>query len=269
MKLLKKIACLSLAISAISHNCYSLDIPYKSVYDGRVRFVNYNPDDVTLVHTVLGIGTIIVLEDDERYVTHSFGDPNAWDITNTLNYVFIKAVAEYADTNLHLVTNKRLYSFKIIYHHDLNAKAYYQVKFRYPELELTKRQKEAEEKAIKTAFTSEGGIYNLSYSMSGDTDIAPINIWDDGVFTHFKFAGNKDIPTIYMVDEDNNESVVNKHAQGKRNDIVVMHKVAKEWVIRADNRALAIFNEAFNDRGYQTDTGTKSSRVLRVIKDKN
>lgn len=39
------------------------------------------------------------------------------------------------------------------------------------------------------------------------SDIAPINIWDDGTFTYFKFGANTDIPAIYYVDENGRKSI--------------------------------------------------------------
>ena len=245
---------------------YALDVPHRSKYDGRVRYVTYNPDDVVLLHTVLGIATAIILEEDERYVDHAFGDSEAWNVTNSRNIVFLKPKNQFSGTNFHLVTNKRFYSFKIKYHHDLNGRGYYKVKFKYPDSELKKRSKIATKMAIEREFKLGDGIYNLSYSMSGDTSIAPTNVWDDGVFTYFKFPGNRDLPNIYLVHEDNSESLVNKHPYGKSKNVVVMHKVSPEWVLRTNSEALAIFNESYDPIGRQTDTGTKSSRVKRVLK---
>ena len=243
---------------------YALNLPNKSNYDARIRYAVYNPQDVVQLDTVLGVATHIVLEDGEQYLTHAFGDAAAYSFAVEQNHIFIKPKAENSDTNLVIVTDRRSYSFRLTFHDKENMQSVYQLAFRYPDTLAKKRQEIIEKSAIERGFKGQHGIYNLSYTMSGDTDIAPINTWDNNEFTFFKFPGNRDIPGIYMVDINGNESIVNRTANDQ--GIIKVHKVNPKWVLRLGNRALVIFNESYDPYGVMNTTRTTSPNVKRVLK---
>jgi type IV secretion system protein VirB9 len=245
---------------------FALDLPNKSNYDTRMRFTSYNPQDVVQLDTMIGVATHIIFEEDEQYLTHAFGDSAAYSFAVEKNHVFIKPKAENADTNLIIVTDRRSYSFRLKFHNSGDASAVYQLAFRYPDTVSKKRQQLAEQSTIDREFKGQHGIYNLSYSMSGDTDIGPINAWDNNEFTFFKFPGNRDIPGIYMVDADGKESIVNRNSVGYSKGVIKVHKVNAKWVLRIGNRALAVFNESYDPNGVENSSRTASPAVRRVIK---
>lgn len=216
--------------------------------------------------TTIGVATHIVLEEGEQYLTHAFGDAAAYSFAVEKNHIFIKPKAENADTNLIIVTDRRSYAFRLTFHPQGNTSSVYQLAFRYPDTVAKKHQAVAEQRAIDRGFKGQHGIYNLSYSMSGDTDIGPMNTWDNHEFTFFKFAGNRDIPGIYMVDSDGKESIVNRTAVGHAKGVVKVHKVNAKWVLRLGNRALAVFNDAYSPNGVENSSRTASPAVRRVIK---
>ena len=92
-----------------------------------------------------------------------------------------------------------------------------------------------------------------------------MNAGTTGEFTYFKFPGQRDLPAIYMVDPDGNESIVNRHSTGPSNEIVVVHKVAARWVLRLGARALAIWNDAYDAEGRRNESRTASPDVNRVL----
>ena len=102
--------------------------------------------------------------------------------------------------------------------------------------------------------------------MSGDTDIAPVHAWDNGTFTYFRFPDHRDLPVIYMVDADGQESLVNRHSMGDASHIVVVHKVHDRWVFRLGDRALAVYNDSYQDNAEKHATGTAVATVQRVVK---
>lgn len=233
--------------------------------DRRIRYVTYDPDAVVLVDAVVGIVTHIVLEPGESYVTHAFGDGKAWDFAAKANHCFLKAVATNADSNLTLVTDRRSYHFSLRLLSDAGAAPTFEIAFRYPNSEARKKREDATRTAVEDAFKGNGEKPNLDYTMSGDLDLAPENAWDDREFTYFKFPGQRDIPAIYMVDGDGNESIVNRHNTGPSNEIVVFHKVAARWVLRLGSRALAIWNDAYDPEGRRNASRTRSPDVNRVL----
>lgn len=185
------------------------DNPKQAGIDARIRYVVYNPTDVVQLDGVIGIATHIVLEPGETYLTHAFGDAEAWSFAIEQNHVFLKPRADHADTNLVIVTDRRSYNFKLNYRPTRSAAATYELAFRYPQTTAQGRSAAAEKAAADAAFKAQRGKNNLNYTMSGDYSLAPVNAWDNGEFTYFKFPGNRDIPAIYMVDADGKESIVN------------------------------------------------------------
>jgi type IV secretion system protein VirB9 len=231
---------------------------------GRIRYVEYDPDEVVKIDGVVGVVVHIVLDPAEKYVAHAFGDGRAWDFAYRAHHLFLKPAALDADSNLTVVTDKRSYHFALKLRTDKNLVPTYEIAFRYREPRQRKAQ-QVQERAMEEAFARPPATASLRYSMSGDSDIAPVNCWDDGQFTSFKFAGATDLPAIYMVDADGKESIVDRHTTGAANEVVVVHKVARRWVLRLGNRALAIWNDAYSAEGRSNDTGTSVPDVKRVL----
>lgn len=244
---------------------FALEIPTSSRYDHRIRYVTYNQADVVQIDTVLGVATHIELEQGEEYVTHVFGDSASYAFTRKSNHIFIKPKAEQANTNLIVVTDRRSYKFRLEFKPS-RANATYELSFRYPDTQARVTREKLEASAVDEAFRVGPGGANLKYTMSGDLDIAPVNAWDNGRFTFFKFAANVDMPAIYMVDAEGKESLINTTAKGASNNIIMVQKVNPKFIIRLGNRALAVFNEAYDARGIDNTTGTASPGVERVIK---
>jgi type IV secretion system protein VirB9 len=231
--------------------------------DGRIRYVDYDPDEVVTIEAAVGIVVHVVLEPGETYVAHAFGDGKAWDFAFRQNHLFLKAVATEADSNLTVVTDRRSYHFAVKLLTDEKAPTY-ELVFRYRHARAGRRGL-PRDPGLDEAFERAPRRANLSYSMSGDEDIAPTNCWDDGQFTSFKFGANADLPAIYTVDPDGKESVVNQHSAGASNEIVVMDKVASRWVLRLGNRALAIWNDGFGVDGRRNESRTSVDDVRRVL----
>ena len=84
---------LSLGVSA---KVQALNQPQKSLYDGRIRTITYNPDDVVQLDTLAGITTHMMLEPGETYITHAFGDSEAYAFAVNQHHLFLKPKAEQA-----------------------------------------------------------------------------------------------------------------------------------------------------------------------------
>lgn len=243
----------------------ALHHPQKSALDSRIRYTPYNAHDVVQLNTVIGIVTHIVLEEGETYLTHAFGDGEAYGFAAKANHLFLKPKAENADTNLVVLTDRRSYHFRLSFQPVMQASSVYQLAFTYPE--------KAKKVDVAPEFekVDQGHTYNLKYTMSGDTDIAPLHTWDNGTFTYFKFAEQHDLPVIYMVDRDGQESMVNRHSIGENSTTVVVHKINDRWILRLGDRALAVFNKAYGaqprlEPSEQPSTRTSVPTVQRVIK---
>ena len=237
----------------------ALHHPTKSTFDTRIRYTPFNAHDVVQLNTVIGIATHVVLEEGEQYVTHAFGDANAYAFAVEKNHLFLKPKAENADTNLAVVTDRRSYHFRLTFQSSTQASAVYQLAFTYPE--------QLKKATLEKDFQKGGYEFNLNYTMSGDKDIAPLHAWDNGNFTYFKFADHRDLPAIYMVDADDQESMVNRHNIGEASNIVVVHKVSDRWIFRLGDRALAIYNESYKEHPDLPSTRTAVPTIQRIVKE--
>lgn len=262
---------------AISLGCASIpavaaDIPISIGSDKRVTTVAYKDDDVVELVVKPGIATHIVLQAGEEYEAHAFGDSEAWHFSSYKNNLFIKPAQPMGTTNLSVITNKRTYVFKVNFISEgSDLTDMFQVKFIYPN-EINQAEVEANNKAeienrLDDAKTQK--VFNLNYTMKGGKTIAPINVWDDGTFTYFKFAGNTDMPAIYSVALDGSsangqETLVNKTIEGSGNDIAVMHKVSHLWRLRLGREVLDIRNDSMNWYGTLNKSGTIANDVERV-----
>lgn len=267
-------AALAVALAAGSAGAaWAESKPNESRFDSRIRFVTFNAADVVKIDTLAGVATHIQLEDGENYVTHAFGDAQAWSFAMEKHHVFIKPTADKADTNLIIVTDRRTYTFDLAYHKAPPAPVIFQLSFHYPDTAAKKQAAAAEARTLESALSGPRGNANTNYSMAGNKAIAPLNVWDDGKFTYFKFPENRDVPAIYMVDADGRESIVNRNSTGTATDVVVMQKVAEKWRVRLGGQVLSIFNDkalSEADAPIATNrdsaTGTRSPVVMRVVK---
>lgn len=253
---------LPLVIGLTTLNAHAESIPVSQGADNRIKQVVYQSNEVFLIQAKPGIATNIVLEPDEVYLNHAFGDSEAWTFAYYGNNVFVKPKMPNGDTNLVLITNKRTYNFYLHYN---QSNSVYQVKFIYPDTERKKVEENRKTALLDNAF--KGKNYNLSYDAKGDQSLMPVNVWDDGKFTYFKFSGNTDLPAIYAVikTEEGTEALVNRTVMGKSNNIIVMHKVNPEWRLRLGNAVLNIYNKNMNWIGIENTTGTVSDQVERKI----
>lgn len=263
---------LAISLGCVSIPAVAADIPISIGSDERVTTVVYKDDDVVELVVKPGIATHIVLQAGEEYEAHAFGDSEAWHFSNYKNNIFIKPAQPMGTTNLSVITNKRTYVFKVNFISEgSDLTDMFQVKFIYPN-EINKAEVEASNKAdIENRLDGAKieKVFNLNYTMKGGKTIAPINVWDDGTFTYFKFAGNTDMPAIYSValdgsSENGQETLVNKTIKGAGNDIAVMHKVNSFWRLRLGREVLDIRNDNMNWQGTLNESGTIADDVERV-----
>lgn len=216
--------------------------------DSRIRVMIYNPDDVFKFTGYYGYQASIELAKDEEIVSISMGDTTSWQIVPSGYRIFIKPMEPEATTNMTLITNKRTYFFELYAEETSDIRdpgMVFNVKFIYPD--------EEDEDHIKVFSNSASGPdlnqpenLNFLYSISGNEDIAPIKIFDDGEFTYLQFREkNNEIPAIFAVDENLRESMVNFRLDPKDNNLVVIEEVFKKLTLRVGKKIVCVYNEAY------------------------
>lgn len=216
--------------------------------DSRIRIMVYSPDDVFKFIGYYGYQASIELSKEEEVVSISMGDTTAWQIVPAGNRIFIKPMEADATTNMTLITDKRTYFFELYAEETDNIRdpdMVFNVKFIYPDQE--------EEEHLKSYNTTLSGPdlqhpekYNFNYSISGNEEIAPIKIFDDGDFTYLQFRDkNAEIPAIFAVDENLRESMVNYRLDPNNSNIIIVEQVFRKLSIRHGKKIVCVFNESF------------------------
>ncbi len=261
---------------------FAAETPHGSSYDNRIQYVNYNDGDVVVVKAVSGLGARIVFSPTENILDVASGFTQGWEFNDRRNILYIKPktvkagtgqeagllspTPEQWNTNLMVTTNLRMYDFDLQLLPDTSDKqASYRVEFRYPADEQAAREKEAEKQAATKKLTQKPTPRNWHYTMQvgkKSKAIAPTMAYDDGRFTYLQFPNNREFPAVFVVADDKKESLVNTHVD---NDILVIHHVSPELVLRLGNAVVGIYNESFDADGLPPDNGTTVSGAKRII----
>lgn len=254
------------ALLCLSYGACALEQPTQSSADHRIRSVTYNRNDVVQVDTMIGVATHIELESGEKYVTHVFGDSDAYTFTRAQNHLFLKPRVEDSNTNLIVITNRRTYNFRLSYIGDRSKQSVYDLAFSYPDTAIRLAEEAKKKVDLDAAFKQQRGRTNLLYSGTGDKEIAPVNTWDIGDVTYFKFPGNVDLPNIYMVDAQGNENVIDKVIVGPAKNIYAVAKVNEKWRVRLGDSVFSVKNDAYDPLGLENISRTSSPAVQRVVR---
>lgn len=223
--------------------------------DARVQKVVYDPYAVVPLTGAFGYTMAVRFGEDEHIKRVSAGDTVAWQIVakKGSNIVFLKPQEENPETNLVVFTDRRSYQFNL---RAIRPKGFddprltYRVEFEYPEDELLIAQQEAEAERkgiVQGAKAKSPTQFNFKYSFKGSSRAAPIQTFDDGEFTYFRFAEHENVPAVFLVDSDKKETLVNYRREG---EWLVVERVARQYTLRANNNrdVACVFNDAFPQR---------------------
>lgn len=250
--------------------CSALSVPKAGPKDYRVKFVDYNADEVFRVKAFYLRNLRIQLAPGEQVVDIGIGDPVAWDHVPSGNNIFLKPKYENATTNMSVVTNRRTYEFELHASKPPQTGEYvdltYAIKFRYPEevaaLQLAEQRRKDAEGLLDTNPEADPKT-NWDYWVQGSASMSPDRAYDDRRFTYLRFSHNKDMPAVYVIDETGSEALVNTHVEG---EFIVVHKIASQFVLRKGSMVACVFNKSFDPKGQSNETGTVSDSVNRVIR---
>lgn len=272
-----KRALIAAALCAAFVSVQAAVLPPGGALDSRIRSTEYTEGQVYKITGFFGFHALVIFGQDER-IEKVGGFEKGWQVDNLGNKVLIYPKLDDADSNLTVVTNRRIYFFDLSvkpfpkkYHSQADdPEQTYGLRFRYPDDEAraatAKAEAEFAERKLRDASKATNDkLKNWRYTYMGADSIKPYQVWDDGTFTYFKFYAQQDLPTFFVVNDDGSESVVNKGME-RDNDTVVVQRVGKQFVLRMGLTVTCIYNE--NPTLYTPSTGTETSsnQVQRVIK---
>lgn len=261
------LACLLAAALAVPG--WAAQVPEAGKGDARIRFVDYDPYNVVTIYGQIGISTMIVFEPDEKIINKGAGDGKAWGILvhDKGNSFAVKPAATAPATNIQIITTKRTYNFDMKLA-TARLDAYWAVHFRYPAAARAAEAKEQEADKVRTLLERGTPVGNRNYTVEGASVIEPIEVWDDGTHTYFRFPQRATIPTIYSSRENgdaNLEKMENVSVRG--DDVVQVQGVRRRFVLRVGSREVAcVYNDGYTLAGPRMSTNTASPQVRRVIK---
>ena len=278
--MIRKTLLLAIVIAGTTQIAHALDVPRGAPSDNRVRFVNYQPYNITKIVGSLRSSVQVEFAADEEIAHVALGNSVAWEVAPAGNILFLKPREKQPVTNVSVVTTRRDGSIRS-YQMELTVRegtveagqnTYFYVKYRYPDDEAEARRQKAAARARAAqakaaddvlALHEAYGPRNWHYSAQGVQALEPQSVYDNGKITTFVFAGNQEMPAIYMENSDGSESLVPKSVDG---NLVMVHAISRKFILRRGKDVLCVFNEAYNRVGINPDTSTTSPSVERVVK---
>ena len=268
-----------LFIAGLAASALAVETPRQAPGDGRIRFVNYQPFNVVRIIGTLRSSVQVEFAADEDIAHVALGNTVAWEIAPAGNILFLKPRESQPPTNLSVVTTRRDGTNRS-YQIELSIRdgsvspsvdTVFLVKYRYPADEAEKREQEAAQRGATAkagaasallAADEANGPRNWRYTAQGSEAVEPASVYDNGKLTTLTFAGNMEIPAIFLVNSDGTESLVPKSVEGGR---VLIHAIAAKFVLRRGSDVLCLFNEGFSAEGVDPGTKTTSPEVERII----
>ncbi|MGG7539730.1 P-type conjugative transfer protein VirB9 [Rhizobium sp. Nf11,1] len=269
-----------LLVGSLASSALALEVPRGATQDNRIRFVNYQPYNITKIVGALRSSVQIEFAADEEIAHVALGNSVAWEVAPAGHILFLKPRENQPVTNISVVTTRRDGSTRS-YQMELTVRdgsvaagqnTYFYVKYRYPADEAERRRLEAAARA-QAAQSAEAdrvlglheayGPRNWRYSAEGSQALEPQAVYDNGKVTTFSFVGNQEMPAIYMENSDGTESLVPKSVSG---NLVLVHAISRKFILRRGGDVLCIFNEAYDRVGINPETNTTSPSVERVMK---
>lgn len=278
--MIRQTVLLSALFSGAAFPGHALEIPHSASQDSRVRFVNYQPFNITRIVGSLRSSVQVEFAADEEIAHVALGNSVAWEVAPAGNILFLKPREKQPVTNISVVTTRRDGSTRS-YQMELTARdgtvevgqnTYFYLKFRYPADEANARRQQAaararaaqaEEADDVLALHEAYGPRNWRYSAQGSQSLEPQSVYDNGKITTFAFVGNQEMPAIYIENPDGSESLVSKSVDG---NLVLVHAISSKFILRRGKDVLCVFNEAYSRVGINPDTNTTSPSVERVVR---
>ncbi|HET9329314.1 MAG TPA: TrbG/VirB9 family P-type conjugative transfer protein [Steroidobacteraceae bacterium] len=238
------------------------EVPAAAVPDPRLRVAPYRADEVYHLRGYAGYQIDLEFEAGETFVGLGAGDLQSLAFSVQDNHLFLKPRAANVDTNLTILTNRRSYHFDYIAGErrpDLQAAdVMYALRFVYSDATATRSVDLAAQRLAAAPATR---WHNLDYGYRGSPSLKPESAWDDGVQTHLRFAARRELPAVFVRNEDGTESLVNFNMES---DEFVVQRVAREFVVRRGRLYGCIVNRGFSGAGERLSSGTIAPDVERV-----
>jgi len=261
-------AVLALLAAALSASALAGELLKKSALDERIRIAAYSAEQVYPLTAYVGYQIDLQFEPGESFLGLAAGDIEGISFVSQDNHLFLKPKAAKVGTNLTVLTSKRQYQFDytaIARKPDRDAdEVIYAVRFIYPPPpQLARKPDVAAVADRELARAQSAAPRNVDYWFCGDPSIKPTAASDDGVHTRLSFSPKAELPAIFIRNDDGTESLLNFSMD--EGDVVI-HRVAKRFILRRGRLTGCIVNQGFAGSGTRLKSETISPAVTRETK---
>jgi type IV secretion system protein VirB9 len=238
-------------------------VPARGIVDSRVRAAPYDSEQVYRIRGFVGYQIDFEFEAGETFVGLGAGDMEGLSYFGQDNHLFLKPKAAKVATNLTVLTNRRRYQIEYTAVPQRPAgdeDVIFALRFVYPPAPSADRAARRIDAALEDAAAKRP--QNRDYWYCGSPALRPISASDDGVHTRLRFAANADLPALFVHNADDSESLLNFSMEA--GDVVV-HRVARQLVLRRGRLTGCIVNQGFGGSGLRLDSGTVTPEVERDV----
>lgn len=218
------LASVALAIGlAMAPAAFAEVVPAAGRHDNRVRNATYVDGQVYRVNVGMMRVTSIEFGPGEEISSIVAGDTSGFNFDGVPGgrAVVVKPTVAGGSTNMTVFTNRRAYYLDL---HEVGRRADYVVRFGGG-VAATGR-KTGSQMPIKQVQRT--APYTL-YGVSAKNDVTPLQVWDDGAFTYFRFRRAGQMPAIFKTSNGSERTV---NSETTADGAVRVSGVSSYWVLR-------------------------------------
>lgn len=192
--------------------------------DRRVQTVAWSQDGVIPLAMEPGSSLTVILSASERIANVTVGDATAFQVAvaGSGDSLFVKPLAPFAQTNMTVMTDARRYLFMLDSAGGPGSP--YVVQLSYP---AATSPDQVASTAQPASVLAEG-----AWKVTGDRNLRPLEIRDDGVKTYIQWAPDQALPAVFAIPASGGEEVVDGYM---RDSVFVIDRVHPKLVFRIDN----------------------------------
>jgi type IV secretion system protein VirB9 len=203
--------------------------PYPGNGDPHLQRVDYNSGQIVQLKSAPGYQLMVELSPDEEVRSVALGDSGSWTVSASKDgdRLFLKPTQASGDTNMTVVTSVRVYNFELQALSQASPDMPYTIEFQYP----APRARPADGEYVDVSAAAR----RLSkYRISGDRQLRPRSVSDDGQHTFISWSRDAPIPAVYAVDRSGAEVLVN--GMMGTDDVYVVDGAPQVLTFRIDSK---------------------------------
>jgi type IV secretion system protein VirB9 len=202
--------------------------PQPSGGDPRLQQIDYDAGAIVQLRGSPGYEMMVELSPDEQIQSVALGDSSAWQVSINKegDRLFLKPAQGDVTTNMTVVTSVRVYNFDLASLPAPSLDMPYTVQFRYPAPKAAAQDGQYVDVASATQRISR-------YKVSGDRELWPERMTNDGQHTFIIWPRTASIPAVYAIDARGQDVLVN--GMMGTDDIYVVDGVPDRLKFRIDN----------------------------------